>query len=254
MPEEQDFFLSRMSSGGLGEPYDLTIYMAAFGYDGQYMNGERLCLILDGVNEADEPMRELISVGDGWETLDGGRTMSFPDKPNKTFNKNSKYGKWCTFAYTAAVEAKSDVLSGKDPMDSGIWINTRWRLTEQQVLKGFKNRQTGEVVEDRTGLMPTTFLGLAEDAPAPPAQVPQVAPEAAALAARRAALADAANASTAAPEESPIVSRLRELAKAPTFDEFVNAALAEDEVVADEELATSVIDKSSDGFYSKHHQ
>lgn len=229
---------------GLREEYDFTIYMAYFGTDAAYGNGELTLLILQGVDENDEEARELFSVGKSWETLDGGKTIAFPEKPDKKINQNSMYAKFCQSALEACEKAKSTYLIDEgDPKIAQTWINTKWHMTQKEATRGFTN-PSGEKVEARVRLLPETFLGRVTD----DGEKVEAKPKTQTVAERRAVLAAKAKTKASGTPE------LTKLAKgAATFDDFVAEALALDEVVTDEVLGASVIDDSPEGYYATHH-
>ena len=98
--------------------------------------------------------------------------------------------------------------------------------------------------------MPTEYLGLVTDAPqAPPAAASALIPKQAAVqneeAARMVAEARAAASAPAMTNGSPLYSRAIQLAKSsPDFGTFVTNALADSEILADEELAIQCADES----------
>ena len=46
------------------------------------MNGEQYLLILVGEDDEGEEAREMFSVGKDWESLDGGKTLTYPASRN----------------------------------------------------------------------------------------------------------------------------------------------------------------------------
>jgi len=254
---------------GLKGPYDFTIYMAQFTTDLRYNNGNSYVLLLTGVDEDGEDAEEMLAVGADWESLDGGITLSHP-KNLKIINQSSTYAKWCNNAGAACGD--NPFLDDKDPLDSRIWVNTKWHLEEKQVNPGWFNKQTNEQVQPRSRLVPVEFLGVVEDdgsvaaVASPPVQreVPSVAqepskPSAADLIA--AARAQAAQANSApdltapAPTpngDSPLVTVLTNIANTNDYETFIGLALANDEVLADDVLVESLVDSGPNGFYATH--
>lgn len=239
-------------SSGLRDEYELTIYMPYFGYDDKYQDGEVLLMILDGVDEDEEPVHEIFSVGQGWETQDGGKTMLTPNKPNKRVNKQTNYGIWCNWALEAVSAAGSNYLDDKDPNVADTWLNTKWKMTEQQVAESWFNKRDQKEVAARFRLVPTEFLGIATDEPT----TSTPAPATDALAERKAALKAQTDGRVPTPStngHSPTVLKLIDLAKTLPMSDFLSAALDIDEVVLDESLAASVVDTSDSGFYALNH-
>lgn len=229
---------------GLRSQYDFTIHVATFGTDAAYNNGETYLLILTGEDEDGEVTTEQLSLGEGWETFDGGFTVKHEKKA--IVNKNSVYGKWCAFAADAITAAKSDFLFDKNPLEAAIWAGTKWHLEERVVGEAFTGRD-GTPVPERKRLMPVSFLGMDTD--------PVISPVAASEPSKRDELLARANAAAPAPSNglSPAETLKVIAQESSDFSTFVNAALALDSVTTDETLAELVIDSGPNGFYTLNH-
>lgn len=248
---------------GLRSEYDFTIYSATFGTDLSYMNGQTFLLILSGVDEDGTESTEMLSLGEGWESRDGGFTVVHERKA--IINKQSVYGKWCAFAADAMDNVGNKYLYDKSPTEAAIWNDTIWHMEEREVGEAFTDRKTGKEVAARTRLMPVAFLGFAKDAKDSPVAGSQAAPPAS-VADRRAELAARASAasqvaaapptngtSPSSPSADPTIDQLAALARDNDLQTFLSLALAMDQVVTDERLAEQVIDSGPSGFYATHH-
>lgn len=254
---------------GLREAYDFTILTASFGTDQSYNNGQTYLLILSGMDEAGEESTEMLSCGADWESDDGGFTVHHPKK--KQFDRNSVLGKWCSYAGDAMETSNSDYLFDKNPLEAAIWNDTKWRLEEREVGNAFTDRKTGKEVAARTRLVPVAFLGLDSSvvggsSPATPAVAPVAAPASPApadMSARRAALAQKAAEAEALKAASNVASNgsapsggddLKSLAvNSPDYASFMDAALAMDSVILDDQLSERVIDSGPNGYYATNH-
>lgn len=245
---------------GLKSEGEFTIYSAIFTTDASYMNGEQYVLLLVGMDEDGADSQEMLSVGADWESLDGGATLSHPRKSG-TINRNSTYGKWCAYAAEACEKSGTNYIMDKNPLNASTWINTKWALKEKLANNAFKTR-SGEEVAARYRLFPDEFLGLDADdgsvgqpgVVSPPpvvAQVPSKPPSAPSARTRLAAAASApqaASANGATPASS--TDQLQVMAQTMEYSEFINAVMAMDDVVADDDLVEQLLDQSPSGFYS----
>lgn len=79
-------------TSGLLDNYDLTVESSIFSTDATYNNGQTVMLIWTGTtNDADYPERSIfITLGSGWDTLDGGATIERVDGKPAQFNRSTK--------------------------------------------------------------------------------------------------------------------------------------------------------------------
>jgi len=235
---------------GLRTDYDLTIDVASFGTDASYNNGQTWLLLLTGHDENDDVVSEMFSVGDKWESLDGGFTLSRPDGKG-TINRNSNYGKFCQYAAEAIQKAGESWIFTANPFDSRIWLNTHWHFTEKVAMAAWHNRATNEDIPERKRAFPDTYLGRVADVPpstpliglgSPPAPSNGLAgpiPPAAA---------------PAAPQVSNSFDALSTLARSSaTQSAFAAAAVQIESVAADDTLLRDVLDVTDQGFYARNH-
>lgn len=224
---------------GLRESMDLTIHMAYFSTSADYQGGNVFLLFLTGEDEDGEPVEIRMSVGGDWTSSDGGKTISHPTK--KHINRNTIYGHWLTHALDIP-ELRNILISRGGPTIAAIWDNLRIHLDLTEI-------KFGRTLDPQERLMPTSFLGeyteSAASAPTPlttPTPSTTVTPTTPSPADR---IAEAkAKAAAASNGTSTLYDEMVELAKASSsYSDFVSAALARDDVLADEELAVQVADE-----------
>ncbi len=230
---------------GLREDMVLSIHSAYFAPHAEYMEGKQLMLWLIGTDEAEDPVDVRLSVGADWETGDGGNTISHPTKRKQHINKNSIYGKWLAFCFEIPDLAKTLIERGQalgsGPTDARIWIDLILHLQN-------KTLTYGRNIPDQERLMPVEFMGLVMDTPvvqAAPAPAPVASAPATADPMALVRAAQAAAAQPAMTNGSPLYARAIQLAKSsPDFNTFVTNALADPEILADEELAIQCADQA----------
>jgi hypothetical protein len=251
---------------GLRDDMVLSIHAAYFAPHADYQEGKQLMLFLIGVDENEEPQELRMSIGADWQTPDGGNTINHPTKRKQHINKSSIFGHWINYCFEIPELAQA-LISRGGPTDARIWIDLILHLQA-------KTLSWGPNIPDQERLMPTEYFGLttqlapatvapvqtAPAAPAPPiATAPAPAPAAppaqpdvvfdpaAALAAAKAAAAPQQNG-------SPLFQRAVQLAQAATdFPTFVGAALADTNILADDELALRCADDGAGGIWQIAH-
>jgi hypothetical protein len=238
------------------------VHSAYFAPHADYQEGKQLMLWLIGLDETEEPYELRMSIGADWQSPDGGNTITHPTKRKQHINKSSIFGHWIAYCFEIP-ELAQTLISRGGPTDARIWIDLTLHLQ-------LKTLSWGPNIPDQERLMPTGFMGLTSQlapgnvppaAPAPPvatappapapAAVPPAAPAptdqvfdpAAALAAARAAAAPQQNG-------SPLFQRAVQLAQAAQdFPTFVGAALADTNILADDELALRCADDGPGGIW-----
>lgn len=247
---------------GLRDDMVLSIHAAYFAPHADYQDGNQLMLFLIGVDENEEPQELRMSIGADWQSPDGGNTVNHPTKKKQHINKSSIFGHWIQYCFEIP-ELAQTLISRGGPTDARIWIDLILHLQA-------KTLSWGPNISDQERLMPTEFFGLTSQlqpatvaptaaAPAPPVQAPaptqapappvqtqpvdQVFDPQAALAAAKAAAAPQQNG-------SPLFQRAVQLAQATTdFPTFVGAALADTNILADDELALRCADDGPGGIW-----
>lgn len=244
MPDQQIPDVWQLDSG-LREDMVIQIHSAYFAPHADYQDGKVLLLWLLGVDENDEPVEIRNSVGGDWQT-DDGNVIVHPTKRKQHINKNSIYGHWISHCFEIPELAKvliDRAQTGIGPTDARIWLDLVLHLQIREI-------KFGRNIDPQERLMPTEYLGLVQDlptstpAPAPQVEAPSAAPAIdpqAAIAAARAAKQQGA----AVTNGSPLYMRAVELAKAAAdFPTFLAQALADDDILADDELAERCADES----------
>jgi hypothetical protein len=236
MPEMPEAF--KLDSG-LREDMVLSVHSAYFAPSADYMDGKVLMLWLIGTDENEDPVEVRLSAGADWQT-DDGNVITHPTKKKQHINKNSIYGHWLSSSFEIPELARllidrSDSLGGKGACDSRIWLDLILHLQN-------KTLHFGKNIDDQERLMPVEYMGLTEETSAVTVPAPSVSPRdpgdidpQAMLAAAR---AKATNGST-------LRDRAIGLAKeAQDFPTFLAKAFADNDILADEELAEQCADKS----------
>jgi hypothetical protein len=250
---------------GLRDDMVLSIHAAYFAPHADYQEGKQLMLFLIGVDENDEPQELRMSIGADWQTPDGGNTINHPTKRKQHINKSSIFGYWIAYCFEIPELAQA-LISRGGPTDARIWIDLILHLQA-------KTLSWGPNIPDQERLMPTEFFGLTSQlapatvpitaaAPAPPVQAPTPAPAAPPVATAPVdqvfdpAAALAAAKAAAAPQQngSPLFQRAVQLATAAAdFPTFVGAALADTNILADDELALRCADDGPGGIWQIAH-
>lgn len=247
---------------GLRDDMVLQVHAAYFAPHADYQEGKQLMLFLIGVDENEEPQELRMSIGADWQTPDGGFTITHPTKRKQHINKSSIYGFWIAYCFEIP-ELAQTLISRGGPTDARIWIDLVLHLQA-------KSLSWGPNIPDQERLMPTEFFGLTSQlapatvppaAPAPPvattppaqapaappvqptAPVDQVFDPAAALAAAKAAAAPQQNG-------SPLFQKAVSYAQsAPDFPTFVGMALADVDILADDDLNIRCADDGPGGIW-----
>ena len=237
-------------SSGLRESMDLTIDMAYFSTHAEYNNGNGMLLFIIGHDENGDPYEGRLSLGADWTSADGGKTVTHPSK--KMFNKSTNYGHWITAAM--AIPELHDILVDRGPASTAaVWENLVVHLELQKIVFG-KN------IDPQEKLLPTAFLGIVDATgpvsapqqplpistgpPLTPAQTPVTIPSTGKTPAQIIAEARSAQ-QVSNGNTSPLYIQMTELAKqSPDYPSFLAAALANPDVLADDELAQQVADEN----------
>lgn len=248
MPDPETLDAWKLDSG-LRSDMVISIHAAYFSFHADYQSGQQLLLFLIGTDENEEAVEIRMSVGADWQTSDGGTTIVHPTKKQQRINGSTIYGHFISFCLQIP-ELAQVLMERGAPTNASIWVGLVIHLTEQEI-------KFGRNIEPQQRLMPVEFFGLIPDtAPATVAPVPTApvaAPPAAAAPVAAApdpmaaiAAAKAAKAAAAAPSpESPLRAEMVALAQAqPDFATFLGLALADDRVLADDNLAVECADES----------
>lgn len=253
-------------SSGLRDDMVISVYDAYFATDAEYQGGRQYLLHLIGTDEKTEPVTLKMSVGADWQSADGGVTITHPTKQKQRINSSTIYGHWITCASEIPELVAELQRRPGGPTNAKVWEGLIIHATEREI-------KFGKTIEPQMRLMPAEYFGLIQEVQAPqgipnvpptplvqpayapppaPAYVPPVAPVAAQIgiapvpvvddgqAALAAARAAAAN--TAAPV-NPLYQHYWELAKVTEWGPFLAAALADTNVLQDEELAQQIVNQ-----------
>lgn len=170
-------------------------------------------------------------LGDGWESIDGGKTVTHPTKSH--FNRQAPAGELIDALADITSDDEGnpvdpDPLEGADPVGSEWYIGMKFKMGEKVHTYNIDGQE--RKVERA---IPAEYLGKGDVA------APAAAPAAEAAAAPAGASAKVAKA------------KLTALAKkSGSFADFEEAALSIDGVVDDGDLLENVLDESDSGFYA----
>ena len=216
---------------GLLDEYQGTVTRAWFATDARYNDGNTVMLHLEiATNDQEFPeVTEKFPCGSGWDSRDGGETIEHEAGKQK-FNKNSIYGKIVdrvTKPDGVLHDAFTTIKGRGRPTKAGIWEGLTFQFKREEF-------NYGGDIGTRSRVMPVKFLG--ENAQASTG-------------------ADNVKAETAPSSDiDPVVAaKLRKAAsEAGSQQEFVDAAMAIDGVVGDDDLLAQIVDDSDAGFYAQN--
>lgn len=144
-----------VEGGGLLDNATVTIEKAYFATDAGYLDGEVLLFILEGTSpesDLDEnAVRELYSIGNGWDT-DDGQVVSHPTLDG--FRSSTNYAAF----FLAALETEAEKVLQKrgTPDDASIWEGLTFYMERQTIERGGR-------VADSEVLVPVKFVGEGSD-------------------------------------------------------------------------------------------
>lgn len=237
----------------------LSIHASYFATDAEYQGGRQYLLHLIGLDENGDEATIKMSIGPDWDSGDGGNTVTHPTKKQQNINGSTIYGHWLSHALEIP-ELVAVLRSRGGPTNAKVWEGLIIHLQEREI-------KFGRTIEPQQRLMPTEYFGLITDAApmspngALPAQgipnvpiVPEIVPAfpppgqpapptvitdpSALLAAAR-----ASQAAAAAPV-NPTYVKYFEMAKVMEWPVFLATALADAEVLADDELAQQIVNQN----------
>jgi len=150
-------------STGLADDFDAMVVECKFACDASYNQGQsmlcHLTLLSDDPDVGEQKL--MLSVGNGWASPDGGKTIVHEyGKPK--FNRTSNYGKLIKRLNELGMV---DLLEkrGIAPFESHMLIGAKfhWKREEAEKLNFGDGREDDGKV--RTRLLPTAFLGFADE-------------------------------------------------------------------------------------------
>ena len=139
---------------GLVDDYDFTITDAVFAPDVRY--GTQMVLQLIGTTDNPDlaEKTELISLGTGWISNDGGKTVVHESGKDRNFNKSTTYAKWldrCANKFNII-----DVLArdNTDQFTASSWVGLIFHMKNEDTFN-FDGSPTG-----KSKSMPESFVGV----------------------------------------------------------------------------------------------
>ena len=233
---------------GLREDMILSVHSAYFAPHADYQDGKVLMLWLLGTDENDEPVEVRMSIGSDWQT-DDGNVVTHPTKRKQQINKTSIYGFWLQYCWGIPALARIVIDRGEalgaGSRDARIWNDLIIQLENREL-------SWGRGLDPQERLMPVGFLGLTTDQPTqaaltpiqPPATVTPM-PDPAAVVEQARQAAQQQQQASAVTNGSPLFAKAIELAKSSAdYASFVQAALGDPEILADDELAMQCADQN----------
>lgn len=217
--------------------YEFTVTDAYFGVVPGYRDGTDWFLHFVGTTNSEaQPIMDREGyhpswrLGDDWESIDSGKTVSHPTK--KKFHTATPMGEFIDALAMITADDDGNAAFDPDPLAGDFspfvcegYIGMRFLMGEVEHVSTF-----GGEKRKYTRTIPSEFLGMA-DVAAPAAAPAAVEPS--------------------APSDKALAAKLKIAAKkAPDFAAFEAAALAIEGVVEDDNLLESVLDESPSGFYA----
>jgi len=245
------------TESGLIDDVDAWIANSHFGIKEEYSQvvvettgGEQkgAMLLFDLVDEKGEIIgNQGYSIGTGWVISDDGMSISHAKRRNVV--TNTLYGQ---LQNQVVKNLGVDMTPRGLPTEASVWndLGFHWMQTAHATVSG----------ESKTGLMPTSYIGVRgetapepEQAPVAPAPAP-VAPAAPKVAPARAPAARPAARSTAAVKAPSAAEQaaIKLVAETGTPREFILKAVKTPVIAADDILMNQCLDDSATGFYRTH--
>lgn len=224
---------------GLLDEYTGTIVRSWFATDARYNDGNTIMLHWE-IQTSDPEFPEVTEkfpCGGGWDSRDGGATIVHEQGKTK-FNQNSIYGRIVKSVTDADGQLHDGITVIKQrgrPTSADIWTGLTFEFKRTEFNYG------GEIGK-KSRVMPVKFLGEGTQISLPTSN-------------------GNGNAAAAAPAPAPsapavevddvTAAKLRAAAKASdTHQAFLDAAMAIDGVVSNDDLMASVVDDTAAGFYA----
>ena len=241
------------TSSGLLETCTGTIAEAWFGRNEQAEGpgADRVYLFWRLINlETEEEQDEWVarlSIGNGWEPIEGGAKVVREDGGSKPFNNSTDYGKVINRvlgqnggkegrAFEGQFDGAFEVLKGRGTQyQADVWVGMRFDFDTEE----FSSTINGEDVTWNR-LLPQRFVGMDE----------RVAGDTSSTAPSTESVAATTPSSGSSP--NGVEQQLAELARnCETHDEFVNKALQVDGVSSDQALLAKVADRGDSGLFAQ---
>ncbi len=141
---------------GLPDDFDGTITEPYFGYDTDYMNGDKLALMFMLVSdELEAPEKMLFGTGKDWAPDKSPRGSKITRQGKQSFHENSGCGVLLNAAKAAgAIDAMR--ASGAIPMEAAMYDGLRFHWDRKEFVYDMDASEGGRKVTSR--LLPTKFL------------------------------------------------------------------------------------------------
>lgn len=235
------------TESGLIDDVDGYIASPHFGIKAEYSQavslstaGEQkgLMFIIDVVDANGEVLGgQGYSIGTGWIVSEDGLSISHATRKNVV--TNTMYGQ---LQNRVVKELGVDMAPRGLPTEALAWDKLGFHWMQQ------KHKTVGG--EDKTGLMPTEYIGMFGEAT--PVETPAPAPAPAPARPAPAAPARPAPARAAAPvaaKSAGVIAAEKLVAETGTVKEFILKAVKDQAITSDEKLMSEVMDDSVKGFF-----
>ena len=200
--------------------------------------GDSMTLELVLTDYEDQELVTLVyTCGPGWETADGGNVVHFKGK--ERFTKTTKLG--LLMARIIELVGVDGAEAMGDPKEAKTWVNIVMHIVSED--REYTFQGTSGTTRDS---LPTEFWDN---------EKAYLASQGASVSVTGSKKAEEVRKKLAASKTpTPLLAKLDGYAKTATsHDEFMEKALAHDEVAEDDDLVTQVTDPSPTGFYATHH-
>ena len=241
----QDINAAWETESGLIDDVDGYIVNPHFGFKEEYAQAVQASGTPGGamfIVDVMSPEGELLgsqgySIGTGWEISEDGRYITHLKRSNVV--TSTLYGQ----LQNKVIKDLNVPMGGRgEPTDAMAWdgLGFHWNQLPHATVGG----------EEKTGLMPTLFIGELKDAPAPGAAPP-------AAAAPRETAASKLKAKAAALKAPAVVSparveALKLVGESADSKEFLLKAVKNAVIVNDDALMAEVMDDSATGFFAQN--
>jgi len=137
-------------SGGLFDEGEVTLDKARFGFDADYQDGDVLCFILEFEDESGEDVRQLYSIGNGWDSIKKGKGVEGRD----AFHESTNYAIF--FKAALATDALAVIQERGYPDDATIWEGLRFAMKRSDIVRNIGDKEVISKV-----VLPVKFIGVA---------------------------------------------------------------------------------------------
>lgn len=241
---------------GLKDDYDGLVNDGYFGTP--QTGGERLMAFLKVSADDGDEVELRYSVGNGWTSYDGGKTVERSDGGERYFNNRTAWQQFISRCWTLEGckeemgRRSHELLDRRGPRDSRLLIGMRFHFNVETETMNLPERdEMGIPKRDERGqqitqavevsrVMPTAYLGTKDDAaPKPPKS------RGGSKSTTTTATAEAPSSTSPTNGADPtLMAKMKVYAKTKPYDEWVDAVMGIEGVLDDGELVGKLSDES----------